>query len=85
VTATAALGACCPAAAFLLPSSAPCWLPRLILLLELAADRGCQQLARRQIIAVKQAEQWFAGRRQSVVADTGWRADPPRFPVRLGN
>jgi uncharacterized membrane protein len=77
----AAVGACCTAAAFLLPGGAPWWLPRLILLLELAADLGCQQLARRQVSAAKRAEQWFAGRRQVVVADTGWRADPPRFPV----
>jgi uncharacterized membrane protein len=78
----AAVGTCCTAAAFLLPSGNPAWLPRLILLLELAADVACQQLARRQIIAAKRAEQWFAGRRQAVVADTGWRTDPPRFPVR---
>jgi uncharacterized membrane protein len=76
----AAVVACCTAAAFLLPASTPWWVPRLILLLELAAGLGCQQLARRRIIAVKHAEQWFAGRRQAVVADTGWRADPPRFP-----
>jgi uncharacterized membrane protein len=78
----AAVAACCTAAAFLLPADAPWWEPRLILLLELAAGVGCQQLARRQVTAAKSAEQWFAGRRQVVVADTGWRADPPRFPVR---
>lgn len=79
---TAIVGACCTAAAFLLPGNAPWWLPRLILLLELAADLACLQFARREITAVKHAERWFAGRRQAVVADTGWRADPPRFPVR---
>jgi uncharacterized membrane protein len=78
----AAVMACCTAAAFLLPAGTPWWLPRLILLLELAAGLGCQQLARRQITAAKHTERWFAGRRQVVVADTGWRADPPRFPVR---
>lgn len=77
-----AVGVCCAATAFLLPDSVPWWLPRVILLLELAADLACQQFARRQIIAVKRAERWFAGRRQAVVADTGWHADPPRFPVR---
>jgi uncharacterized membrane protein len=77
----AAVAACCATAAFLLPAGTSSWVSRLILLLELAAGLGCQQLARRQITAAKRAEQWFAGRRQVVVADTGWRADPPRFPV----
>lgn len=72
---------CCTTAAFLLPASTPGWVPRLILLLELAAGVGCQQLARRQITAAKRAEQWFVGRRQVVVTDTAWHADPPRFPV----
>ena len=55
---------------------------RLILLLELAGGPGCQQLARRQVTAAKRAEHWFAGRRQVVAADTGWRASLPRFPGR---
>ena len=79
---TATFAACCTAAAFLLPANAGWWLPRLILVLELTACLVCLQLARRQITAVKQAEHWFAGHRQAVVADTGWRASPPRFPVR---
>jgi hypothetical protein len=58
-----AVGACCTAAAFLLPGGTPWWMPRLILLLELAADVGCQKFARREITAVKRAEHWFAGRR----------------------
>jgi hypothetical protein len=58
-----AVGACCTAAAFLLPGGTSWWMPRLILLLELPADVGCQQLARREITAVKRAEHWFAGRR----------------------
>jgi uncharacterized membrane protein len=49
---------------------------------EEAADIGCLLAARRKITAVKRAERWFAGLRQTVVADTSWRADPPRFPVR---
>ena len=48
----------------------------------MAADIGCLLVARRKITAVKRAERWFAGLRQTVVADTSWRADPPRFPVR---
>jgi len=79
---TAIFAACCTAAAFHLPAGAAWWLPRLILVLELFACLVCLQLARRQILAVKQAEHWFAGHRQAVVADTGWRASPPRFPVR---
>jgi uncharacterized membrane protein len=78
----AAVAISCTTAALLLPASTPWWALRLLLLLELAASVGCQQLARRQVSAAKNAEQWFAGRRQAVVADTGWRADPPRFPAR---
>ena len=58
------------------------WLPRIILLPELAADLGCFWVARRKIAAVKNADDWFAGLRQTVVTDTSWRTDPPRFPVR---
>jgi uncharacterized membrane protein len=79
---TAIFVACCTAAAFLLPADAGWWLPRLFLVLELAACLVCLQLARRQITAVKHAEHWFAGHRQTVVTDTSWRASPPRFPVR---
>jgi uncharacterized membrane protein len=57
-------------------------LPRIILLPELAAGFGCFLVARRKIAAVKDADNWFAGLRQTVVADTSWRTDPPRFPVR---
>jgi uncharacterized membrane protein len=57
------------------------WLARLALVGEIAADVACLQLARRKIIAVKIAEDWFADVRQTVVTDTTWRADPPRFPV----
>jgi uncharacterized membrane protein len=78
---TAAVVACCSAGAFLLPGHAPWWQSRLILLAEVAGCLACLQLARRKIAAVKSEGQWFAGRRQAVVADTGWRTDPPRFPV----
>jgi hypothetical protein len=80
----AAVAACCTTTAFLLPDGTSSWVSRLILLLELAAGLGCQQLARRQITAAKRAEQWFAGRRQVVVADTGWRADPPAWLSTTG-
>jgi uncharacterized membrane protein len=57
-------------------------LPRVLLVPELAAGLGCFWVARRKIAAVKSADSWFAGLRQTVVADTTWRTDPPRFPVR---
>jgi len=57
------------------------WLPRILLVLELAADTCCIWLARRKIIAVKTGEGWFAGLRQTVVADTSWRTQPQPFPV----
>ncbi len=79
---TAAIGVCCTLAAVTVQGHWPPWLTRIILLPELAADFGCFWVARRKITAVKQAGDWFAGLRQTVVADTSWRTDPPRFPVR---
>src|ERR1019366_8035302 len=79
---TAAIGLCCTAVAVLVRGYGSWWLPRIILLPELAADLGCFLAARRKIAAVKNADNWFAGLRQTIVADTGWRTDPPRFPVR---
>ena len=79
---TAAIGACCAVAAVTLHGHGSWWLPRIILLLELAADFGCFWVARRKIAAVKHAEEWFAGLRQTIATDTSWRTDPPRFPVR---
>ena len=79
---TAAIGACCTVAALALQGHGSWWLPRIILLLELAADFGCFWVARRQIAAVKHADGWFAGLRQTIATDTSWRTDPPRFPVR---
>nr|MDQ2815201.1 hypothetical protein [Actinomycetota bacterium] len=78
---TAAIGACCTLAAATTRDYGS-WLPRIILVPELAAGYGCFLVARREIAAVKKAGNWFAGLRQTVVADTGWRTDPPRFPVR---
>jgi len=79
---TAAIGVCWTVAAVLLHGYGSWWLARIILLLELAADLGCFQIARKNIAAVKNSEGWFAGLRQTVATDTNWRADPPRFPVR---
>ena len=79
---TAAIGVCCTLVAVTVRGHGPWWLSRIILLPELAADLGCFWVARRKIAAVKNADDWFAGLRQTVVTDTSWRTDPPRFPVR---
>ena len=79
---TAAIAVCCTAAAVAVQGYWPVWLARIIVLPELAAGLGCFWAARRKIAAVKNAENWFAGLRQAIVADTSWRTDPPRFPVR---
>jgi uncharacterized membrane protein len=79
---TALIGICCTAVAVLVQGHLPALLTRLLLLPELAAGYGCFCLARRRIAAVKNADGWFAGLRQTVVTDTGWRTDPPRFPAR---
>ncbi len=79
---TAAIGVCCTLVAVTVQGHWPPWLTRIILLPELAADFGCFWIARRKIAAAKKADDWFAGLRQTVVADTSWRTDPPRFPVR---
>ena len=81
---TAAIGVCCTAAAVTATVQGhwPSWLTRIILLPELAAGFGCFLAARCKIAAVKNADDWFAGLRQTVVTDTSWRTDPPRFPVR---
>lgn len=76
------MAVCCAATAIIFWESGSRWLPRIILLLEVAADVGCIWLARRKIVAVKTAEGWFAGLRQTVVADTSWRTQPQPFPVR---
>jgi len=79
---TAAIGVCCTVMAILLAVHGSRWPTLLIVPVEVAADTGCLLAARRKITAVKRAERWFAGLRQTVVADTSWRADPPRFPAR---
>ena len=79
---TAAVGVCCTVVAVTVQGYGSWWLSRIILLAELAADLGCFWVARRKIAAVKNADKWFAGLRQTIVADTSWRTDPPCFPVR---
>ena len=79
---TAAIGVCCTVVAVLVQGYGSWWLTRIILLLEVAANLGCFWVARRKIAAVKNADHWFAGLRQTIVTDTSWRTDPPRFPVR---
>jgi uncharacterized membrane protein len=79
---TAAIGVCCTLVAVTVQGHWPSWLTRIILLPELAAGFGCFWAARRKIAAVKHADDWFAGLRQTIVTDTSWRTDPPRFPVR---
>jgi uncharacterized membrane protein len=78
---TAAIAVGCTVAAVLLQGHGSWWLTRIILLLEVAADLSCFWIARKKITAAKNAGDWFAGLRQTVVADTSWRTDPPRFPV----
>src|SRR3984957_20133700 len=79
---TAAIGVCCTLVAVTVQGHWPSWLTRIILVPELAAGLGCFWVARRKIAAVKNADGWFAGLRQTVVADTSWLTDPPRFPLR---
>jgi uncharacterized membrane protein len=79
---TAVIGVCCTVLAVLLAVHGSRWPPMLIVPIEVAADIGCLLAARRKVAAVKRDERWFAGLRQTVVADMSWHADPPRFPVR---
>jgi uncharacterized membrane protein len=79
---TAAIGVCCTLIAVVVQGHWPLGLTRIILVPELAAGFACFWVARRNIAAVKNADHWFAGLRQTVVTDTSWRTDPPRFPAR---
>ena len=78
----AAIGVCCTVVAVAVQGYGSWWLTRIILLLEVAANLGCFWVARRKIAAAKNADNWFAGLRQTIVTDTSWRTDPPRFPAR---
>src|SRR5260370_21875541 len=79
---TAAIGVCCTAVAVAVQGSGSWWLSRIILLLELAAGLGRFWVARRKIAAVKNAGQWVAGVRPTVVTDSRRGPHPPRFPAR---
>lgn len=57
------------------------WPSRVIFLVEFVLDGVCFWWAHRRIERVKLAEDWFAGQRQTVVADTSWRTEPQRFPI----
>ena len=78
---TALVAICATAVVIAVNSRSSGWPSRVILLGEIAVDFGCYWLARRRIAKVKADESWFAGRRQTVVADTSWRTDPQPFPV----
>jgi uncharacterized membrane protein len=78
---TAAAAVCCAGAAMVLAGSGLAWLTAVVLPVELAAGLACFWVARGSIAAAKNAEGWFAGRRQTVAADTSWRTDPLRYPV----
>jgi uncharacterized membrane protein len=56
------------------------WLTAALVLVQLAAVLGSYFLARERIIAVKDAEDWYGGLRQTIATDTSWRTDPERFP-----
>lgn len=74
--------AICAVVALIAWDSRDSWVPsRVILLAELAADMGCFWWAHQRITTVKSAEGWFAGRRQTVVADTSWRTERQAFPI----
>ena len=79
---TAAIGLCCTAVAVAIAGHGSWWLTRIILVPEMAAGFCCFRIAQRKIAAVKNKDEWFAGLRQTVVTDTSWRTDPPRFPLR---
>jgi len=76
-----AIVAICATAAVIAVGGHQAWQSRLILIVEFVADLGCFWLAHRRITKVKAAENWFAGQRQTVVADTSWRAQPQPFPI----
>jgi uncharacterized membrane protein len=75
-----AVAVCCTAVAIVLAGSGSPWLTPVVLPVEVAAGLGCFWLARARITAVKTAEGWFAGLKQTVAADTSWRTEPLRFP-----
>jgi uncharacterized membrane protein len=69
------------AVVFAIGAHAPFLLSRIIAVLLIVTDAGLFWSAHRSVARVKSAEGWFAGRRQTVVTDTGWRSEPVRFPI----
>jgi uncharacterized membrane protein len=63
---SASVAVCCTALAFILSGSEAAWPSRVIVLLEMAVNVFCFRLARKKIIE----------------ADTSWRTQPQRFPIR---
>jgi uncharacterized membrane protein len=78
---TAAIAVGCTAAALAVARSGSARLTVVVLPAELAAGLSCFWVARQRIAAAKRAEDWYAGIRQAVTADTSWRTEPLRFPV----
>ncbi len=78
---SAVIAVAATAVVFAAGADVPWWLSRLVLVFVVAADAGLFWAAHRSVARVKSAEGWFAGRRQTVVTDTGWRTDPARFPT----
>jgi uncharacterized membrane protein len=66
-------------ALFVAPGSP--WLTVVLVFAQLAGSLGCYFLARENIAAVKDAENWFGGLRQTVATDTTWRTDPEPYPL----
>jgi uncharacterized membrane protein len=79
-TAAVAVGGAVAAVA-LMAGTGSAGLTAIVLPVELAGDLACFWRARRKIAAAKTAEDWFAGLRQTVAADTSWRSEPLRYPV----
>lgn len=78
---SAVIAVAATAVVFAAGAGAPWWLSRVVLGFVLAADAGLFWWAHRSVARVKSAEDWFAGRRQTVVTDTRWRSEPARFPA----
>jgi uncharacterized membrane protein len=77
---TGILAVCLIAAAAFVPVDSR-WLTLSLVLVQLAGGLACYFLARERIIAVKDAEDWYGGLRQTIATDTSWRTDPERYPV----
>jgi uncharacterized membrane protein len=78
---SAVIAVAATAVVFATGAHAPSWLSGIIVVLLIATDAGLFWWAHRSVARVKSAEGWFAGRRQTVVTDTGWRSEPARFPI----